>query len=274
MTQTLAEHLSAIAERGYTIVHDAVLEETRLELLAAIQELKTRAETYKLAPRDSSWQGFSGSLTKRVRHLASRHPAFHAAVLNPAVLEIVDAVLGPEPLLHATQLIEIGPGEGLQAIHTDDMYMKLPRPHFPVILNAMWALTDFYEANGATRIVPFSHAWEDQPGASYADVVATRPEYASIPAEMPAGSILIYDGAMWHGGGANQTDTDRIGMAVLYSRGWMRQQDNVQLSMPRAEIANLPPRLQELCGFGRFQQVIGTAPDGGKPLDMLLEQTA
>ena len=47
----------------------------------------------------------------------------------------------------------------------------------------MWALTDFTEANGATRIVPGI-----APRATTAPTTAQH--YDSIPAEMPKGSVL------------------------------------------------------------------------------------
>ena len=58
----------------------------------------------------------------------------------------------------------------------------------------MWALTDFTEENGATRIVPGSHRFDSKPE------YGTHPP--SIPAEMSRGSVLVWNGSLWHGGGA------------------------------------------------------------------------
>ena len=92
----------------------------------------------------------------------------------------------------------------------------------------MWALTDFTEANGATRIVPGSHR-EESP--TYGG------DYASVPAEMAKGSVLIWDGALWHGGGANVTDARRTGIAMNYCAGFIRQQENQQLGAGRVGAA-------------------------------------
>jgi ectoine hydroxylase-related dioxygenase (phytanoyl-CoA dioxygenase family) len=127
--------------------------------------------------------------------------------------------------------------------------MPMARPHVPTVCNSMWALTDFTEDNGATRIIPGSH------------LADTAPEYGrhydSIPAEMPRGSVLVWHGSLWHGGGANRTDQRRVGVAMNYCAGWVRQQENQQLGIPLEAVARMPERLQQLCGFGIYKGFIG-----------------
>ena len=103
--------------------------------------------------------------------------------------------------------------------------MPIPKPHPPTVCNTMWALTDFTEENGATRIIPGSHLADHSPeyGA----------EFDSIPAEMPAGSVLVWHGSLWHGGGANRSTARRTGIAMNYCAGYIRQQENQQLGIPR-----------------------------------------
>jgi ectoine hydroxylase-related dioxygenase (phytanoyl-CoA dioxygenase family) len=112
----------------------------------------------------------------------------------------------------------------------------------------MWALTDFTEANGATRLVPGSHLKQnpDYGGA-----------YETIAAEMPKGSVLIWDGALWHGGGANKTGERRTGIAMNYCAGFIRQQENQQLGVPPETARGFAPRLQELMGYGVYRGLIG-----------------
>jgi ectoine hydroxylase-related dioxygenase (phytanoyl-CoA dioxygenase family) len=112
-------------------------------------------------------------------------------------------VLDPGCLLSSLSSIAIDPGEIAQPIHADDMVIPLDKPHAPIVCNSMWALTDFTAANGATRLVPGSHLG---PNPDYGG------KYETIAAEMPKGSVLIWDGALWHGGGANTTNTRRIGL--------------------------------------------------------------
>jgi ectoine hydroxylase-related dioxygenase (phytanoyl-CoA dioxygenase family) len=112
----------------------------------------------------------------------------------------------------------------------------------------MWALTDFTEANGATRLVPTSHL---RPSPEYGG------DYPTIPAEMAKGSVLIWDGALWHGGGANRTDKRRTGVAMNYCAGFIRQQENQQLGLPPDLVRGFEPRLRELVGYGVYRGLIG-----------------
>ena len=57
----------------------------------------------------------------------------------------------------------------------------------------MWAITDFTEENGATRLCPGHPRSDHSPNL--------LEHYDSIPAEMPKGSVLVWVGSLWHGGG-------------------------------------------------------------------------
>jgi ectoine hydroxylase-related dioxygenase (phytanoyl-CoA dioxygenase family) len=82
-------------------------------------------------------------------------------------------------------------------------------------------------------------------------------EYETVPAEMKKGSVLIWDGSLWHGGGANKTDKRRTGIAMNYCAGFIRQQENQQLGLPASLVKTYSPRLQELIGYGVYQGLIG-----------------
>jgi ectoine hydroxylase-related dioxygenase (phytanoyl-CoA dioxygenase family) len=127
----------------------------------------------------------------------------------------------------------------------------------------MWALTDFTEANGATRVIPESHLADCSPdfGAPY----------DSVPAEMSKGSVLIWHGSLWHGGGANTTGERRVGIAMNYCAGFIRQQENQQLGIPVELLRRFPRRLQELCGFGVYRGLIGHI-DKHSPAELLLRE--
>ena len=96
--------------------------------------------------------------------------------------------------------------------------LPLTRPHDPVVVNSMWALTDFTADNGATRLIPGSHRWR-------ADRRPRRDGERAVPATMPAGSVLIYLGGLWHSGGANTTDHPRPGLLLEYVVSWLRPQE-------------------------------------------------
>jgi len=158
-------------------------------------------------------------------------------------------VLDPGCLISSLSSIDILPDEAAQPIHADDQLIPIPKPHPPTVCNSMWALTDFTEANGATRLIPGSHLRDHSPDYGTA--------YESIAAEMPKGSVLIWHGSLWHGGGANSSGERRIGIAMNYCAGYVRQQENQQLGLPREKVATFEPRLRELVGYGIYNFLIG-----------------
>jgi ectoine hydroxylase-related dioxygenase (phytanoyl-CoA dioxygenase family) len=236
-------HVRAVAEEGYTIVENAI----EPELVDALRRDLTRLEQFfAVEPAANSFEGFH---TLRLYNLLAFGPRFELIPVHPHVLPIVDRVLDPGCLISSLSSIAIQPGEAAQPIHADDQLIPIPKPHPPTVCNSMWALTDFTEANGATRLVPRSHLLDHSP-----DYGA---DYDTIPAEMPAGSVLIWHGSLWHGGGANTTDDTRMGIAMNYCAGYIRQQENQQLGLPRETVERFSPRLRQLVGYGVYNMLIG-----------------
>lgn len=239
----LEEHLAEIDERGYTVVPDVFDDDTAAALVDELERLETELG---ITPADNSFEGRS---TVRIYNLLARGKLFERIPVDPQVLPLVEGVLDPGCLVSSLSSIAIGPGETAQPIHSDDQVIPLPRPHVPTVCNTMWALTDFTEANGATRVIPGSHRLDHQPEFGR--------HYDSVPAEMRRGSVLVWHGSLWHGGGANHTDRRRYGIAMNYCAGWIRQQENQQLGIPLEILRGFEPRLQELCGFGTYMLLIG-----------------
>jgi ectoine hydroxylase-related dioxygenase (phytanoyl-CoA dioxygenase family) len=74
---------------------------------------------------------------------------------------------------------------------------------------------------------------------------------------MRKGSVLVWHGSLWHGGGANGTGERRVGVAMNYCAGFVRQQENQQLGIPREIAARFSKRLQRLVGYGVYRALIG-----------------
>lgn len=243
MSDELGAHIERLDRDGCTIVRDAFDVEMADALHADIDRLERDLDI------QVGGNGFEGRATTRVYNLLALGELYAQIPVHPVVLPLMHHLLGPGCLVSSLSAITIHPGEIAQPIHADDQVMPVSKPHRPLTANSMWALTDFTEANGATRIIPGSHLADHSP--------VYGQHYDSVPAEMPRGSILVWDGGLWHGGGANATDSKRRGIAMNYCAGFIRQQENQQLGIPLDVLRGFSPTLQELCGFGVYKGLIG-----------------
>jgi len=225
---------------------------TPVEIDALTDELTPFLETTQ-----PGRESFSGFKTTRTGALAARSPKARAALLDPRVRAVCDQVLLPNCdryQVNVTHIIRILPGEVAQVMHKDRWswaYLKDIEPQ----LNTIWALTDFTKENGATRLVPGSWKWPD----------SRRPRPDEIAyAEMERGSVLIYTGSVFHGGGANATEAPRLGMNLTYCLGWLRQEENQYLSCPPEIARTLEPELAALMGYANGGYGLGfyTPPIG------------
>lgn len=239
-----AEHAERIARDGYTILPAVVPADLVERLVATIDETMAALDVPFGANR------FLGERTRRIFNLLARDPVFAEVPLFPPALGLAESVLDDGLLLSSLTAIEMHPGQDAQPFHCDDGSIPLPRPHVPLTCVAIWALTDFTPDNGATRLVPRSHRSDRRPRKG------ERPD-EWVEAVMPAGSLLVYDGGVWHGGGPNRSDARRLGIVCNYCAGWVRHEENQLLALDRDTVATFPPRLRRMVGYGVYRGLIG-----------------
>jgi ectoine hydroxylase-related dioxygenase (phytanoyl-CoA dioxygenase family) len=247
-------HVERVQRDGYTVVEDAI----EPALIDALEKDLARIEREEnVVPAENIFEGLK---TVRIYNLLARGRIYESIPVHGSVLPIVERVLDRGCLVSSLSSIAIDPGEDAQILHADDQLIPLPKPHVPIICNTMWAVTDFTAENGATRVLPGSHRRDRSP--NFGEAVDT------LPAEMRRGSVLVFDGSIWHGGGANQSSARRTGVAMNYCSGWMRQQENQQLGIPLDVARGFSDRLRKLCGFGIYRGLIGHI-DKCSPADLL-----
>ncbi len=128
---------------------------------------------------------------------------------------------------------------------------------FEVEMNGMWAISDFTEENGATRIAPGSHKLGNTDQVSPED---------TVPAEMERGSLLLYTGKVYHGGGANASDGWRQGLSLQHAVGWLTQSTNQFLECPPSAVTDWSDELLRFIGYTQAGNALGYWRDSEDPL--------
>ena len=234
-TATPEEVTAALREHGYAIV-DNLVPESLMDRIDA--EMGPYVE-HTLYGDDN----FVGKQTKRTGAMIARSPAARELIMNPTALGTAEKLLEKATTfqLHLTQIISVFPGSKAQSIHRDQVawdFFPFP-PDYDVQCNLLWAMTDYTEEMGATRVVPGSHL---KPDADYTieDTIA---------AEMTRGSALFYTGKVYHGAGENKSDKLRQAINITYAVGWVRQEENQYLATPLEIAKTLPEDLLKVMGY-------------------------
>lgn len=252
-----AEEVHDVLRRDAVVVVDELADPTTMARIA-----EEMAPYIEATPYGSD--GFSGRTTKRTGALIARSPSSHSLVQHPLVLDVTGRLLhqAKSYQLHLTQTIAIGPDSPGQAIHRDQWafdFFPFPADH-DVQCNTIWAMTDFTEENGATRVIPCSQELPDSFDHTIEETVA---------AEMSTGSCLFYTGKVYHGGGPNRSAHTRTGLNITYVVGWLRQEENQYLSVPREVAVTLPEELLRLMGYRMGAYALGYIDDVRDPIEAL-----
>jgi ectoine hydroxylase-related dioxygenase (phytanoyl-CoA dioxygenase family) len=241
----VADKLSRV---GCVVVTGVTGAETREAIARELAPYLETADAGQSLNKKYAEQGGDGSFypgnTKRVAAMVAKSPSYHSLVTHPLTLGVCDAILKPNCAsyqVHATAALVVGPGATVQVLHREEdsfKFFPLPRPN--LVVASMWAISDFTEANGGTRLVPGSHRWP-------ADRVARDDEVCA--AEMPAGSVLFWMGGTLHGAGANRSDQWRFGTFLSFSLGWLRQEENHYINVPPELAYKIPKQVRDLIGY-------------------------
>jgi ectoine hydroxylase-related dioxygenase (phytanoyl-CoA dioxygenase family) len=232
-----ADIVRGLAQTGYAVIPNRMDDK---DLAAAREELSSLMATV-------GWgSGFDGTRTKRVWALLAKTRCMDRAAADPLVLAAAEQMIGPGAQFSLTYATQVHPGQDAQVLHYEQGIYPLPRDR-DVMLTAIWALDDFTASNGATLVVPGSH----QPATGKPD-----PGQA-VPVEMPAGSLLLFSGRLYHGAGANASTQPRLGVVIDYQQPWLRPCEAHTLSADPAKVRELPQRLQELLGYNQPSPYFG-----------------
>jgi ectoine hydroxylase-related dioxygenase (phytanoyl-CoA dioxygenase family) len=254
-----AEQVSqSLAEHGYAIVDELA----PLGLMDRIQaEMAPHIEATPFGQ-----DAFVGTQTRRTGSMIARSPAARELIMNPLAIATAGKFLGHASTfqLHLTQIISVYPGSPAQPLHQDQLAWDFfPFPDdYHIQCNLLWALSDYTEEMGATRVVP---------GSQYAGRDKTYTQGDSLPAVMPRGSALFYTGKVFHGAGANLSDRIRRAINITYAVGWVRQEENQYLSCPIEIARTLPDDLLKVMGYQMGCFAMGYVRDFEDPMVVIRE---
>ncbi|MFI5796306.1 phytanoyl-CoA dioxygenase family protein [Streptomyces sp. NPDC051677] len=194
---------------------------------------------------------YSNGSNQRVWSLFNRGETFLRLAEHSSALALMETALGPKPLVSNLSANITGSGGTAMVPHWDQDWAERPWPH-ALAAHVIWMLDDFTVENGATLVAPGSHLLDGPP-----------PEGTLVPATGPAGTALAVDGRIWHGTGANVSqDARRMGILAYYCRPWIRQQENMALSMTPEVQAGLSQQRRALFGldFHEYLNMVGGPP--------------
>lgn len=178
-----------------------------------------------------------GSSTTRVRDFVNRGQLFDKLYLHPPVLKACCHIIG-EPFrlstMHARTLRPQLPGQDLHADYERDSRGW-------TMVGFIFMIDDFRSDNGATRFVPGSHLWSDVPQALAGDWDRKAEYPGQVLACGPAGSMLLFNGSVWHGHTVNCSDAPRRSIQGAYIRRSAESGEDLIARMQPETLARISP---------------------------------
>ncbi|OUS10034.1 hypothetical protein A9Q89_11865 [Gammaproteobacteria bacterium 53_120_T64] len=266
-TRQLVVAIEEIKTQGYTVISD---------FLPAAQRQAVKALLARINGQFLGRNNFEGAKTERIYSLLGYDKVIQDIVEDERIMAICDEFLEANYLLTTSQSICLHPGETPQPWHADDVFYSIPRPRPMVALSTIVAIDDFSAVNGGTEIIPGSHLWSDEEiagdyregGSERDSSFAERMQSQSITLEIPAGACVVFAGNTLHRGGENHSKAPRQALSNQYCQPWARTIENFFLSLPRALVREMSPRLQSLLGYSVLSPFMGQV-SGSHPLKAL-----
>jgi ectoine hydroxylase-related dioxygenase (phytanoyl-CoA dioxygenase family) len=246
----LAGHVADLDRQGYTVL---LPEEVRANGLAPrLKDAILKVSGKRRAARIDAAAGASGRDAKALfgevqfeLTLLPEDPIFEQALMNEPALALATYLLGESCVLcHMSSMVK-GPGRDFLPLHADinQRGVIAPFQSQAQVANVTWALTDYTKDDGALCIVPGSHQYCRAPTYTEATDV-TR----FHPVEVPAGSIVIWQGNTWHGAVPRRNPGTRVNLITSLSRWYHRNGEEIAPLLPREAFDRNPPRFAVLTG--------------------------
>lgn len=239
ITQDLTQARSDIAEYGLALVSNQLNDD---QLAAARLATYEGAQEDVTLGREADKFGLDyGDGNVRVWNILNRHPVYRDMVQTPAVLKLLEAIIGWPALLGNISANIAQPGSDGGAWHQDQLFVPQPWPAEPQGMNFAWLLDEFTEDNGATEVVPGSHLETDIEPSTLVD--------RAIPVVAPAGTMMVFESRLFHRTGCNRSNAPRAGLFGWFTKPIYRTQENWFLSLDQKIVDQASDELLVLLGY-------------------------
>lgn len=214
-----------LEEAGFTVFPDFV----DANHLAALRDAVERL--YEAEGENAGAEFRQEPNSRRLANLVDKGELFRGLIAVPEILQAIEAVLGPEFKLSSLNARSANPqSDSAQPLHSDMGAIADERGYW--VCNTVWMLDDFTEENGALRVVPGTHRLRKLPQDVLGDLKARHEQERLVTGT--AGTVVVMNAHMWHGGTANRTGRHRRAIHGFYCRRDKPQQQ-YQKALLRAE---------------------------------------
>ena len=218
------------------------------DVLSAEEIAMYRADILRLAEQekqDGSALRHTGGYGQHVRWLPNKGEIYEQLVARPKVMPFFEHLLGADYTLSTLTSNIIDPGAPDGGYHVDSVLgvMPEPLPSFPIVANSLWLLDDFTPENGGTRHVPGIHRQQIKPPPG----TTHHPDEVRLSA--PKGSVFLFNGAIWHSAGANQTDEKRVALICFCCRSFIKPMFDFVHYLEPEVVERATPTMRRIYGF-------------------------
>ncbi|MFT5367505.1 MAG: ectoine hydroxylase-related dioxygenase (phytanoyl-CoA dioxygenase family) [Candidatus Latescibacterota bacterium] len=234
VSDTIKQHLYELDIYGFTVVENVL----STQEASAMREVLIRCE------QEVGTEHKHRGTARHVSNLPTLDPVFFKTIDHPKTLPLLEHFLGEGLILGSLNSRIVQPGDGYQGLHSD-IPAEMLNPNSPVMMNTVWMLDDFSLENGGTRVVPGSHK----------SGLAVPPEDMDVKHVVqptaPAGSVIVFNGQTWHGGGANNSQADRHALFGHYRKRMLVFQIDPHDGFPPEWLDQLNDRQKKLMRLNR-----------------------
>jgi len=214
---------------GFTILERVLTEDQAVEMREALVRCEQEVGT------ESNNRGAAS----HVANLPTLDPVFFKTIDHARTLPVLEHFLGETLIMGSLNSRIVRPMDGLQGLHSD-IPVEMLNMASPVMMNTVWMLDEFTSEMGATRCVPGSHR----------SGMGAPPEGLDLKhvaeAIAPIGSVLVFNGQTWHGGGQNTTDRNRHALFGHYRKRMLVFQVDPHDGFPEEWFGQLTERQKQL----------------------------